>query len=256
MPYDHRAQLSLPLPDLRERRLEVLARTPASILVVTADPAVGIPAEAALAESGQRVTLAGDGRTALVLARGVPRPDVIVLDARLPDVPGTEVLRELRSDRATRPIPVLVVARSDMEADRIVAFELGADDVVAAPCSIRELLLRVRVQIRAATRGGTALIERAGIRLDRDAHRVWVEGGELALSVRELRLLRVLMERAERVLSRAELLQEALGTDAGVGSRSVDAYVTRLRRKLGSARDHIETVSGVGYRLRDPRTER
>jgi two-component system phosphate regulon response regulator PhoB len=119
---------------------------------------------------------------------------------------------------------------------------------------VREVLLRVRVQLRrrgaAASRPGVIAI--GMLRLDRDAHRAWVEGQPISLSVREFRLLEALMERSERVLSRHALLDLVWGSNANIGVRAVDAYVTRLRRKLGPARDFVETVSSVGYRLRRP----
>jgi two-component system phosphate regulon response regulator PhoB len=200
------------------------------------------------------VTLVGDGRTALERGRELTRPAVIIMDPDLPDLRGSELLRSLRGERATRSLPVLVLTAKDSEADRVVAFELGADDFVGTPFSVRELLLRVRVQLRnrPPAPAGSGALEVGVLRLDRESHRAWVRDREISLSVREFVLLMTLMERSERVLSRNVLLDLVWGTSASVGVRAVDAYVTRLRRKLGEARDYVETVSSVGYRLKRP----
>jgi two-component system phosphate regulon response regulator PhoB len=136
--------------------------------------------------------------------------------------------------------------------DRVVAFEIGVDDFVTAPFSVREVLLRVRVLLRPRPVARPSTVLRVGaLSLDARSHRVWVESQEVSLSVREFRLLEALMTRRDRVLPRQALLDLVWG-GRDVGARSVDAYVTRLRRKLGLARDYVETVSSVGYRLKSP----
>jgi two-component system, OmpR family, phosphate regulon response regulator PhoB len=167
-------------------------------------------------------------------------------------VAGTEVCRALRAERATRSLPILVVSARAEELDRVVAFEIGADDFVAAPFSVREVLLRVRVLLRPRPLARTSTLLTAGVlSLDARSHRAWVAGKEVSLSVREFKLLEALMTRRDRVLPRQALLDLVWG-GSDVGVRSVDAYVTRLRRKLGEARDYVETVSSVGYRLKSP----
>ncbi|HVU00110.1 MAG TPA: response regulator transcription factor [Polyangiaceae bacterium] len=227
---------------------------PIRILVASSDAKVGPVLKRSLDEAGYETTLVGEGRSALEYLKATPLPDLFVLDLDLPDVKGTEVCRAVRSERLTRGLPILVVTAKDTEMDRVVAFELGADDFVGAPFSVREILLRVRVQLRARTEPplGSGLLEIGTLRLDREAHRAWVGPSEVKLSAREFRLLEVLMERSERVLSRHSLLDLVWGTATNVGVRAVDAYVTRLRRKLGVARDQVETVSSVGYRLKRP----
>jgi two-component system phosphate regulon response regulator PhoB len=227
---------------------------PARILIASSDDAVGPVLSRALKEAGHEVTTVGEGNAALELLRGNPLPDLLLLDLELPDIRGTDVCRALRADRATRALPIIVVTSKDSELDRVVSFELGADDFVGAPFSVREVVLRVRVQLRARTEtpGGSGLLEIGPLRLDREAHRAWVSANEMKLSAREFRLLEVLMERGERVLSRQALLDLVWGTSTNVGVRAVDAYVTRLRRKLGVAREQVETVSSVGYRLKRP----
>lgn len=230
------------------------AHQPTRILIASNDDAIGPVLERALSLAGHEILRVSEGRAALELLRANPLPDLLLLDLELPDLRGTEVCRTLRAERATRTLPIVVVTSKDSEMDRVVAFELGADDFVGAPFSVREVVLRVRVQLRARTEplGGGALLEIGPLRLDREAHRAWVSQTEMKLSAREFRLLEVLMERGERVLSRHALLDLVWGTSTNVGVRAVDAYVTRLRRKLGPAREQVETVSSVGYRLKRP----
>jgi two-component system phosphate regulon response regulator PhoB len=183
------------------------------------------------------------------------RPDVVVLDLMLPDGSGIDVCRAIKEDATSRDTSVIVVtARSD-EIDRVVAFELGADDYVTKPFSMRELVLRIRAVLR---RGRVepepaATIEFDKLRIDRGAHRVWVDGDEVELTALEFKLLLTLYERRSRVQTRTALLESVWGSDAGVSVRTVDAHVKRLRFKIGAARDYIETVRGVGYRFADER---
>ncbi len=229
----------------------IVANRKAKLVLVTDDPAIGPMLDEPLKREGHEVQVVREGRVALQLLRAT-QPNLVILDLALPDVPGTEVCRTLRSERATRATPIMVVSSRADEMDRVVAFEIGADDFVAAPFSVREVLLRVRVLLRPRPLARTAQVLRVGaLLLDAHAHRVWVDSREVMLSVREFRLLEALMTRRDRVLPRSALL-EIVWSGADVGARSVDAYVTRLRRKLGAARDYVETVSSVGYRLKSP----
>ncbi|HEX7671333.1 MAG TPA: response regulator transcription factor [Polyangiaceae bacterium] len=249
-----RAEVELDSPERAESVPAPAPHQPARILIASNDPAIGPVLARALTAAGHEVQSVSEGRAALELLRAPPLPDLLLLDLELPDLRGTEVCRTLRAERATRTLPIVVVTSKDSEMDRVVAFELGADDFVGAPFSVREIVLRVRVQLRARTEtlGGGGLLEIGPLRLDREAHRAWVSHSEMKLSAREFRLLEVLMERGERVLSRHALLDLVWGTSTNVGVRAVDAYVTRLRRKLGPAREQVETVSSVGYRLKRP----
>lgn len=203
-----------------------------------------------LRPEGYNPTFAGSAREGLALAaRGAF--GLVVLDMLLPDLPGTEVVRQLKQAQHTREVPVVVVTTLDTEIDRIVAFELGAVDYVTEPFSIRELLLRLRVALTDKTAPGEARAPaRYGLLvLDFDTRRALVRNDEVALSPREFDLLAVLHARTGGVCSRAQL-REAVWGDARVSLRTVDASVKRLRKKLGPARDAVETVRGVGYRLR------
>jgi len=205
-----------------------------------------------LRQAGFQTQLAGSGAEALAhLARTVP--DLVVLDLMLPDLPGTEICRRLKGAERTRQIPVVMLTARGEEVDRVVGFELGADDYVVKPFSIRELVLRLQAVVRRATAPpGEAAPSRVGpIRLDLQAHRAWVAEEEILLTPLEFRLLQTLMTRAGRVQSREQLLSDVWEMSPELETRTVDTHVKRLREKLGAARDLLETVRGVGYRLID-----
>ena len=207
-----------------------------------------------LRQAGHSVIVVGSGRDAL---GAVPehRPDLVLLDLMLPDVTGIEICRKLKSEPGTREVPIVMVTAKGDEVDRVVGFELGADDYVVKPYSLRELLLRVDAVLRrtsppsagGAGRGWVMVFGK--LRVDRDAHRVWVEDQEVTLTALELRLLSTLLERRGRVQSRPALLDDVWGMSGEVTTRTVDTHVKRLREKLGSAGPYIETVRGVGYRF-------
>jgi two-component system, OmpR family, phosphate regulon response regulator PhoB len=204
-----------------------------------------------LRQSGHTVTVVGSGRDALTAVVDA-RPDLLLLDLMLPDVSGVEVCRKLKGDSATREIPIIMVTAKGDEVDRVVGFELGADDYVVKPYSLRELLLRVDAVLRRTTTTPTTsqgVMVFGKLRLDRDAHRVWVNEQEVTLTALELRLLATLLERRGRVQSRPSLLDDVWGMSGDVTTRTVDTHVKRLREKLGAAGPYIETVRGVGYRF-------
>ena len=205
-----------------------------------------------LRQAGHTAIVVGGGKDALA-AVTEHRPDLLLLDLMLPDVSGVEICRRLKSDPTTRDLPIVMVTARGDEVDRVVGFELGADDYVVKPYSLRELLLRVEAVLRRKT-PGPALGEHgvmvfAKLRVDRDAHRVWVDEEEVTLTALELRLLSTLLERRGRVQSRPALLDDVWGMSGEVTTRTVDTHVKRLREKLGSAGPYIETVRGVGYRF-------
>jgi two-component system phosphate regulon response regulator PhoB len=207
-----------------------------------------------LRQAGFETMLANTGEQALShLRRRVP--DLVLLDLMLPDISGVEICRQIKSDPRTRHVPVIMLTAKGEEVDRVVGFELGAEDYVTKPFSVRELVLRVRAVLRRAS--GAPATDRArerlgAIRVDVAAHRAYVEGVELPLTPIEFKLLVTLMSRAGRVQSRDQLLSDVWEMSAEVETRTVDTHVKRLREKLGSARDLLETVRGIGYRLVDP----
>jgi two-component system, OmpR family, phosphate regulon response regulator PhoB len=201
-------------------------------------------------QAGFDVVCAMNGETALRALRE-ERFDLVILDLMLPDLSGTEVCRRLKQNPETAAIPVLMVTAKGEEVDRIVGFELGADDYVVKPFSVRELILRARAVLRRADATDTAdRFEFGRLRVDRAAHRAWVDEQEIALTALEFRLLMTLHDRRGRVLSRDLLLDEVWGAEADITTRNVDTHVKRVREKLGPAGDYIETVRGVGYRFR------
>src|SRR5450631_3840277 len=183
-------------------------------------------------------------------------PDVVLLDLMLPDIPGTEVCRRIRGDTTARQPAVMMLTAKGEEIDRVVGFELGADDYVVKPFSVRELVLRIQAVLRRAQTNGAADPADAAaellfgrLRVDRSAHRTWVEGEEVLLTPLEMRLLWTLYLRRGRVQTRATLLDEVWEASPENNTRTVDTHIKRLREKLGAAGVYVETVRGIGYRF-------
>jgi two-component system, OmpR family, phosphate regulon response regulator PhoB len=205
-----------------------------------------------LVQAGYRVHSASDGKQALDLALR-ERPDLIVLDLMLPVVPGTEVARLLRQGERTRNIPIIMLTSRGEEVDRVVGFELGADDYVVKPFSPRELVLRIQAVLRREERGGAEgeqPIAFGPLRIDVASHSVRLKGKELELTTTEFKLLQRFARRPGRAFSRDQLLSEVWGYGGDVETRTVDTHVKRLRAKLGAVGEWIQTVRGVGYRFR------
>ncbi|MCA9671934.1 MAG: response regulator transcription factor [Myxococcales bacterium] len=229
----------------------------ALILVVDDEEDLLSTLEYNLEREGYQVRTATNGESALSRAAEEPVPNLILLDLMLPDMPGTEVCRKLRQQEATRNIPVIMITAKAEEIDRVVGFEVGADDYVTKPFSTRELLLRVRAVLRRAVPQGSEEITDATsevtfgrLRIDASAHRVWVDNSEITLTALEFKLLNFFLGRKGRVQTRDTLLNDVWGIQADVATRTVDTHVKRLRQKLGDAGTYIETLRGVGYRFR------
>ena len=181
-------------------------------------------------------------------------PDVVILDLMLPDMPGTEVCRRIRGSQETAEIPIIMLTAKGEEIDRVVGFEVGADDyVVKSSFSVREMVLRVRAVLRrrgvAVTTETSNRIELGRLSVDESAHRVWVDGVEIALTATEFKLLWTLAKNAGRVQTRGTLLQDVWDMPPDLNTRTVDTHVKRLREKLLGASGAVETVRGVGYRF-------
>ena len=181
-------------------------------------------------------------------------PDLVLLDLMLPDVPGTEICKQLKTTPRTAHVPVMMLTARGEEIDRVLGFELGADDFVTKPFSVRELMLRIRAVLRRRSpEEKTPPRTQVGpIRIDVETHRAFVDEEEVELTALEFKLLLWLITRAGRVQSREQLLDVVWGLSPETQTRTVDTHVKRLREKLGSARDLLETVRGTGYRLVDP----
>jgi two-component system phosphate regulon response regulator PhoB len=223
----------------------------AKVLVIEDEEDLRQVLEYNLRQAGHEVLSAARGREGLRLAQQ-ERPDLVLLDLMLPDVSGTEVCRSLKEAPQTRHIRVAMVTARGEEVDRVVGFELGADDYIVKPFSVRELLLRIQAILRRAAPAQPADeqdIEFGCLRIDRNAHRVWVDEREIELTALEFKLLLVLYERRNRVQTRAMLLDDVWGIQAEITTRTVDTHVKRLREKLDRARDYVETVRGGGYRF-------
>jgi two-component system, OmpR family, phosphate regulon response regulator PhoB len=222
------------------------------ILVVDDEQDLVATLEYNLRREGYQTRAAYNGRSAIDAAGEEPLPDLILLDLMLPDLPGSEVCRALRSSEQTQHIPVIMLTAKSEEIDRVVGFEVGADDYVVKPFSVRELMLRVRAILKRSTldRTGDDVATFGRLRLDRAGHRVWIDDKETALTALEFRLLATFLERKGRVQTRDALLADVWGIEAEVTTRTVDTHVKRLREKLGTAGKYIETLRGVGYRFR------
>jgi len=204
-----------------------------------------------LKQAGHDAVVTKLGAEGLRLARE-QRPDLVLLDLMLPDVPGTEVCKQLKESPSTRGVPVMMLTAKGEEIDRVVGFELGADDYVVKPFSVRELLLRIQAILRRGkgeSTEGEPNVEFGRLRIDRGAHRTWVDGAEIELTALEFKLLVTLYDRRNRVQTRTVLLDDVWGIQADITTRTVDTHVKRLREKLEGARDYVETVRGVGYRF-------
>ncbi|HXI04481.1 MAG TPA: response regulator [Candidatus Saccharimonadales bacterium] len=226
-----------------------------TILIIEDEPDVVRLLEQHFRREEFGVLSAGDGAGGLEIAAR-RKPDLIILDLMLPELSGTEVLKRLKTDAATRAIPVVLLTARIDEIDRVLHFELGADDYVGKPFSLRELVLRVRAILRrkeSPTDATDPFLEAGPIRMDLATHTVMVSGETIYLTVTEFRLLEDLVRAHGRVRSREKLLTDIWGYDTDVMSRTVDTHVRRLREKLGSASGWLQTLRGVGYRILDPR---
>ncbi len=228
-----------------------------TILIVDDERDLVSTIQFSLEREGWQTRVAYDGRSALDTAAGDPVPDLILLDLMLPDMTGTDICRVLRSRDRTKDVPIIMVTAKDDEIDRVVGFEVGADDYVPKPFSMRELLLRIKAILRRRDKPRDTAVDLAfgRLKVDEDAHRVWVDGDEITLTALEFRLLSTFLSRKGRVQSRDALLHDVWGHTPGLPTRTVDTHVQRLRKKLGPAADYIETLRGVGYRFRTEKAE-
>lgn len=224
------------------------------ILVIEDDPAVARSLRAGLERDGYAVTWQATGSEGLAHARAHP-PDLILLDIRLPDLSGYDVCRELRRLGLRQPVVMLTVRGE--ETDKVLGLEMGADDYVTKPYSLRELLARIRAQLRRAygdlAHAGSELLYAGDLVIDRGSAQVWRGRELLNLTPTEFRLLVYLAQHPRQALSRAQILNAVWGYDAAVESeRTVNVHIRRLREKIEpdpSCPEVILTVPGIGYRL-------
>ncbi len=230
-----------------------MSRVP-RVLVVEDEQDIAALIKHALERSGDaQVDVVGSGDTAL---RAVTdhAPDLVILDLNLPVLSGTEVCRVMRARPSTANVPIIMLTARTSESDRVAGLDLGADDYVTKPFSLRELAARVRAVLRRKRPVGEtpqAIYEGRHLRADFDAVAIAVDEQPVRLTRREFELLKFLVENRNRVLSRDRLLERVWGYDRFIETRSVDVHVGRLRAKLGAAGPQIETVVGLGYRFVD-----
>jgi len=225
---------------------------PPRVLVVDDEADIAQLIKLTLERAGDAtVDIAATGDAALQLVRQAP-PDLMILDLNLPAIDGTEVCRLVRARPATAALPIIMLTARTAESDRVSGLDLGADDYITKPFSLRELAARVRAVLRRRvtekTTGG-AIYQGKHLTADFDAVLVQVDGEPVRLTRREFELLRCLVENRNRVLSRDRLLERVWGYEQFIETRSVDVHVGRLRSKLGQAGNQIETVVGLGYRF-------
>lgn len=226
-----------------------------TILIVDDEQDLVNTLEYNLEREGYETRVAYNAADALEQVKREPLPDLVVLDLMLPDMSGTEVCRKIRQDAETSHIPVIMLTAKGEEIDRVVGFEVGADDYVVKPFSVRELTLRIRAIIRRAQTNEepedtSDELEFGIVRVDVPGHRVWVGDEEIRLTALEFKLLTTFMRRKGRVQTREVLLADVWDINADVMTRTVDTHVKRLREKLGAAGDYVETIRGVGYRFK------
>jgi two-component system phosphate regulon response regulator PhoB len=222
----------------------------ARILVIEDEQDLGSLLEYNLKADGHEAEVVRTGAAGVARVRTF-KPELVLLDLMLPDIAGSEVARLIREGESKR-LPIIMVTARGEESDRVKGLELGADDYVTKPFSVKELLLRIKAVLR---RNGEApapdrrVLSAGDIVLDTERHEVRARGEAVVLTALEFRLLKTFLERPGRVQTRETLLSDVWGIDADITTRTVDTHIKRLREKLGPAGDIIETIRGVGYKL-------
>ena len=207
-----------------------------------------------LENEGYKVTSALKGSEALEILENAPAPDLVILDLMLPDMPGLDICRHIRSKDNLKNISVIIVTAKGEEVDRVVGFELGADDYIVKPYSVRELMLRIQAQLRrndssevTEENSEEGNISFKDLLIDNSKHKVFLSDKKISLTAKEYTLLKYLLTKADKVQTRDILLDKVWGYDNSVTTRTVDTHVKRLRSKLGKYGKNIETIRGVGY---------
>ncbi len=219
------------------------------IVVIEDDRDIADAMSYALERAGFSVRIARTGEEGLDAVR--KGADLVLLDLNLPGMDGLEVCRMLRRQPGSVRTPILIVSARGEEVDRVLGLEMGADDYLVKPFSMKELVARCKVGMRrleAQLEGPTGYTDE-NFEIEFDSYVLRYKGEEIRLTHKEFELVRYMVERAGRVLTRERLLDRVWGHDADVDARSIDAHVRRLRAKLGPARHHVETVVGIGYRF-------
>ena len=222
-----------------------------NILIIEDEPDIRKTLEYNISREGYKVVCASS------LSKGKEHINssdfsLILLDLMLPDGSGLDLCREIKSDKDKSSTPIIILTAKDDEVDKVVGFELGADDYVTKPFSVRELILRIKAVLkRGAEKKETLEVQRqfGELIMDIDSHEVFVNNEQIILTALEFRLLRQLVDRRGRVQSRDQLLSDVWGYSSEVTTRTVDTHIKRLREKLGTMGKYVQTIRGVGYKF-------
>jgi DNA-binding response OmpR family regulator len=227
-----------PSPDTRRR-----------VVLIEDEPDIAEAMAYQLEKAGLQVRIARTGEEGLEAVR--KGADLVLLDLNLPGMDGLEVCRMIRRQQTTAHVPIIIVSARGDEVDRVLGLEMGADDYVVKPFSMKELAARAKVALRRAAgpSEGPQGYRDENWEIEFDAYVVRYRGEEIRLTHKEFELFRYMVERSGRVLTRERLLERVWGWETEIDARSIDAHIRRLRVKLGPARDHVETVVGLGYRF-------
>ena len=221
------------------------------ILIIEDEPDIRKTLEYNISREGYHVV----GASSLLEAKSQIESDsfsLILLDLMLPDGSGLDLCREIKSDKEKSSVPIIILTAKDDEVDKVVGFELGADDYVTKPFSVRELILRMKAVLkRGEKKSDNVEVQRqfGQLSIDTESHEVFVDNNEIILTALEFKLLCQLVDRRGRVQSRDQLLSDVWGYSAEVTTRTVDTHIKRLREKLGSMGKYVQTIRGVGYKF-------
>ena len=221
------------------------------ILVIEDEPDIRRNLEYNISREGYNVLTAGSLSEAEEIVNSNSL-SLILLDLMLPDGSGLDFCKKFKSNSKTESIPIIILTAKDDEVDKVVGFELGADDYVTKPFSVRELILRIKAILkRGQTKKEVVEVERqfGDLKIDIESHEVFVDSCQIDLTALEFKLLNQLVETRGRVQSRDQLLQDVWGYSAEVTTRTVDTHIKRLRNKLGSMGKYVQTIRGVGYKF-------
>ena len=222
------------------------------ILVIEDEPDILKNLEYNLSREGFKVSSASSLSDAEKKLQNNNDFSLLLLDLMLPDGSGLDLCKKIKGDPKTESIPIIILTAKDDEVDRVVGFELGADDYVTKPFSVRELILRVKAVLkRGSKKSDVVEVERqfGELKIDVESHEVEVNNDQIDLTALEFRLLRQLVDRRGRVQSRDQLLSDVWGYSSEVTTRTVDTHIKRLREKLGSMGKYVLTIRGVGYKF-------
>ena len=222
------------------------------VLVIEDEPDIRKTLEYNLLREGFEVSGCGSIKEAKKLIED-PKFSIILLDLMLPDGSGLDLCKEIKLDTATKDIPIVILTAKDDEVDKVVGFQLGADDYVTKPFSVRELILRVIAILKRNSKTLLTPIEVnrnfGSLKMDIESHEVFIDDKEVILTALEFKLLNQLVERRGRVQTRDQLLSDVWGYSADVTTRTVDTHIKRLREKLGTMGKYVQTIRGVGYKF-------